>query len=104
MKAEGLNITFIYSNMIRRLSWFAMLTIQVGAYAQSFLFFYKENQKMRKDNYNCFSYNQMKWLSSQGVEPIHVMIHQDTKRTFWIFKKCDELDNLLKAWTIRKAQ
>lgn len=57
-----------------------------------------------RDNYNCFSYNVMKYLGMNGIEPIHVMIHKDTKRTFWIFDKSDDrLNILLKQWSARKA-
>jgi len=54
-----------------------------------------------KNNYNCFSYNQMKFLLTQGQKPIHVMMHQETGNTFWIFKKSDELDKLLKNWSTK---
>lgn len=56
------------------------------------------------NNYNCFSYNVMKYLSQQGIEPIHVMIHSKTKKTFWIYDKSDDrLDIMLKQWSARKA-
>lgn len=54
-----------------------------------------------KNNYNCFSFNQMKYLNARGQKPIHVMMHQETGNTFWIFKKSEELDKLLKMWTYK---
>lgn len=53
-------------------------------------------------NYNCFSYNQMKFLMSNNIKPIHVMIHSETKRTFWIFEQSAELSILLLKWTENK--
>ncbi len=50
-------------------------------------------------NYNCFSFKQMKFLMSNGEIPIHCMAHKETKRTFWIFERNGQLDELLNAWT-----
>lgn len=57
---------------------------------------------MKKGNYNCFSYNQMRYLTEVGIEPIHVMLHEKSGNTFWIFKRTEVLDIMLNKWS-RKA-
>lgn len=50
-------------------------------------------------NYNCFSLTQLKYIKSNGIEPIHKMIHSETKKTFWIFEMNDKLSRVLTEWT-----
>lgn len=52
-----------------------------------------------KKNYNCFSIKQMQFLLANGEVPIHCMAHSETKRTFWIFERTEQLNTLLDAWT-----
>ncbi|MFP3357610.1 hypothetical protein R0K17_09560 [Planococcus sp. SIMBA_143] len=58
-----------------------------------------------KKYYECYSYNQMKFLSENGEHPIKVSIHNKTKRTFWIYKIIDNdnLSKLLKEWSMGKS-
>lgn len=58
---------------------------------------------MRTGKYNCFSYNQMKFLLENGQVPIHCMAHSETKRTFWIFEQNVDLSGLLNTWTNNKT-
>ena len=43
----------------------------------------------------------MKYLLAHGEKPIHEKIHDGTGRTFWIFKKTNQPDVLLKMWSNR---
>lgn len=61
-----------------------------------------ETVKMKKGNYNCFSYNQMIFLVKAGIEPIHEMKHKDTEKTFWVFKNTQVLGIMLRKWSENK--
>lgn len=60
------------------------------------------NEQQEKKYYNCFSLTQLKYIKSNGIKPINVMIHSKTKRTFWIFKIDDALSEVLTNWTLLK--
>lgn len=57
---------------------------------------------MKIEYYNCFSYNQMKFLVANGQEVINTMIHSKSRNPFWIFERSDELHGLLKEFSSRR--
>lgn len=52
--------------------------------------------------YDCYSYNLMKFLSSNFFVPVKISKHYRTHRTIWVFEKTPELDALLKEWSSKK--
>ena len=56
---------------------------------------------MRIGNYNCFSYKQREYLFKNGLKEIHEMVHSETGRTFWVYLRNEQLDELLNNWTNR---
>jgi len=57
---------------------------------------------MKKNYYECYSYNLMKYLQEGGERPIRATIHHTTRKTIWIFEMNTNLSNLLLSWTKRR--
>lgn len=51
--------------------------------------------------YNCYSYNQMKFIMSNNINPVDVTLHSETGKTYWIFNNTEELSKVLYIWTSR---
>jgi hypothetical protein len=54
---------------------------------------------MNKIFYQCFSENQKRFLVSKGHRILLKAIHIDTKKIFWCFLICEELELHLKEWS-----
>lgn len=48
--------------------------------------------------YQCFSVPQKDFLLNKGLEYLVAAIDQKTHKTFWLFVKCDELQEALDEW------
>lgn len=55
---------------------------------------------MKKRLYCCYSVPQMKFLCNNGIEYELVALNKNTKCTMWIYIKNEELNDLLKQWSL----
>lgn len=55
---------------------------------------------MNKNLYCCYSVPQMKYLTENKINYELVALNKKTKCTMWIYLKTENLDNLLKEWTL----
>lgn len=61
-----------------------------------------DNKKFKA--YKCFSVPQKDFLISKGLEYITVATDPKSGNTFWLFLRCDELDELLTEWSNNKPK
>jgi len=64
----------------------------------------KDTKKWVNPIYFCYSYNQHRYLSRNGLRTIGVGINENTGRKFWQYERGHELDQLLDAWTANRPR
>jgi hypothetical protein len=59
-----------------------------------------ENQFEKNDLYFCYSPKQKKFLCKvKNISYISKGIHEESKRTYWLFLKTNELSKSLREWS-----
>lgn len=58
---------------------------------------------MNNKYYYCYSHPQKDFLIIHGMRYVIKGIHPDTKKRYWVFEKCDYLDELLLEWQTRRV-
>lgn len=59
----------------------------------------KEEKRMNKKYYNCYSPKMMIYLSENEVLPIDLFFHKETGKRVWVYKLDGKLSNHLKEWS-----
>ena len=53
--------------------------------------------------YCCYSLNLRNYLYENGLRYKLAALNPNSKSLFWIYVKCEKLDNLLNAWSANKT-
>lgn len=57
---------------------------------------------MKRKYFYCYSRPLKEFLSQNGLKYIFKTIHDKTKKMYWVYESCIEIDRLLNEWRIRK--